>query len=127
MEVSVSGSMLHQMSTATMSPWIQQMHPISHEVLAMKSALLLVLISVTQHVIAMAVRNQPNSVESQRPLKFVSKTLLFCSFTVMVINSNFRYTICISIASVIVILQSRIFSLVLFSDLQSQLTWWKAW
>ena len=55
----------------------------------MTSALLLVLISVARHVIPMAVRNQPNSVDSQRPLKFVSKTLLFYSFTVMVINSNY--------------------------------------
>ena len=77
----------------------------------MTSALLLVLISVTQHVIAMAARNQPNSVESQRPLKFVSKTLLFCSFTGCD-GCHFA---------------EQDISLASFPGIQSQLTQWKAW
>ena len=73
MGVSVSVSMLHQMSTIIPSLWILQLHQISYEVLPITSVLLLVLTYVTQHVIALAVRNQPNYVESQVPLKSVSK------------------------------------------------------
>lgn len=40
------------------------------------SVLLHALTSVTLHVIAVAVKNQPSSVENQRPLKSVSKLLL---------------------------------------------------
>ena len=75
MGVSVSAPMLHQISTIILSLWTQQLHQTSHEVLPTTSALLLVLTSVTLHVIATPVRNQPNSVESQRPLKSVSKHL----------------------------------------------------
>ena len=73
MGVSVSVSMLHQMSTIILSLWILQLHQISHEILPTTSVLLLVLTSVTRHVIALAVRNQPNYVESQIPPKSVSK------------------------------------------------------
>jgi len=79
MGVSVSAPMLHQMSTIILSLWIQQLHQTSHEVLPTTSALLLVLTSVTLHVIATPAKNQPNSVESQRPLKSVSKHLWGCS------------------------------------------------
>ena len=75
MGVSVSASILHQMSTIIQSLWTQQMHPILHEVLPITSALLLALTLVTLHVIATAVRNQPSCVKSQRPLKSVSKDL----------------------------------------------------
>ena len=78
MRVLVSTSRLHQMLTIILSLWTQQMHQISREVLPITSVLLHALTSVTLYVIAMAVRNQPNSVESQRPFKCVSKHLSFC-------------------------------------------------
>ena len=76
----------------------------------MTSVLLLVLTSVTWHVIAMAVRNQPNFVESQRPLKFVSKflgvLLIYCDDPMQLLLACFffEYTTCIAIDSMIAVL-----------------------